>query len=69
MKIKISKKKRNFTVGRGKKITIKDVAKIYLKPNEQVTFAASNRGNHDITRKDWGFYATQSVNSRLKKKF
>ena len=69
MKIKINKKKRNFEVGRGKKITIKDVAKIYLKPNEQVTFVTSNRGNHDVTRKDWGFYATQSVNSRLKKNF
>ena len=37
MKIKINKKKRNFEVGRGKKITIKDVAKIYLKHNEQDT--------------------------------
>jgi len=69
VKIKINKKKRNFEVGRGKKITIKDVAKIYLKHNEQVTFMTSNQGKHDVTRKDWGLYATQSINSRLKKKF
>ena len=28
-----------------------------------------NNSEHDVIRKDWGFYATQSVNSRLKKNF
>ena len=69
MRIKINKKKRKFEVGINKKIIISDLAKIYLKPNEQVTFLSDNFSRHDVVRKDWGYYATQSVNSRLKKKF
>ena len=42
--------------------------KIYLKSNEQITFVTDNFSKHDVTRKKWGFYGTQSVNSRLNKK-
>lgn len=69
MKITINKKPRNFEVGRNKKTLISDVAKIYLKPNEQVTFITKDFAEHDVTRKDWGFYATQSINFRLKNFF
>ena len=69
MRIKIYKKKREFAVGINKKITLKDVGRIFLKPNEQITFVTKNGSKHDVTRKKWGFYATQSVNSRLKKNF
>jgi hypothetical protein len=69
MKIKIHKKKRNFYVGKNLKTVISDVATIYLKTNEQVTFLTKNFGEHDVTRKEWGFYATQSINFRLKKFF
>ena len=69
MKNKINKKKKKFKVGLSKNIIISDLAKIYLKPNEQVTFVSDNFSRHDVTRKDWGYYATSSVNSRLKKKF
>ncbi len=69
MKIRINKKPRTFKVGEKKKTLISDVAKIYLKTNEQVTFITKDFGEHDVTRKDWGFYATQSINFRLKKFF
>jgi plastocyanin len=69
VKISINKKPRNFKVGANQKTLINDVAKIYLKPNEQVTFITKDFSKHDVTRKDWGFYATQSINFRLKKFF
>ena len=67
MRIKINKKKRKFEVGINKKIIISDLAKIYLKPNEQVTFLSDNFSRHDVVRKDWGYYATPSINDRLKR--
>ena len=71
MKIKLNKFPRKFTVGMNKKKKIKlfDCGKIYLKPNEQISFITQSLSSHDVTRKKWGFYATQSINSRLKKKF
>jgi hypothetical protein len=69
MKIRINKIQRKFEVGVHQKTLINDVAKIYLKPNEQVTFVTKDFGQHDVTRKEWGFYATQSINFRLKKFF
>ena len=71
MKIKSNKSPRKFIVGMNKKKKIKltDCGKIYLKPNEQISFVTQSHSSHDVTRKKWGFYATQSINSRLKKKF
>jgi hypothetical protein len=69
MKIKIRKKKRKFLVGIKKKIYLNDVGKIYLDDNELITFVTKNLSKHDVVKKDWGFYATQSLNSRLKKRF
>ena len=69
MKIKLRKKPRKFTVGINTKIVLSDFGKIILKPNEQISFITENLATHDVARKDWGFYATQSVNSRLKKNF
>lgn len=67
MKIKIRKKPRNFLVNVGdKKIQLKDTAKIILKKNEQVTFKYLN-SEYDVAKKDWGYYATPSINGRLKK--
>ena len=37
--------------------------------NDQISFVTQNGAIHDVAKKDWGFYATQSVNSRLKKNF
>lgn len=69
MKLKIYQKPRKFLVGIKKNIKLSDIGKIYLKSNEQITFVTDNFSKHDVTRKKWGFYATQSVNSRLNKKF
>ena len=67
--MKFKKTKRIFFAGLFKKIKFNDVGKIFLKKNELVSFVTENNSEHDVIRKDWGFYATQSVNSRLKKNF
>lgn len=58
---------RAFCVGKDQNITIKDCAQISLDADEQVTFVTEAGGEFDITRKDWGFYATPSINGRLAK--
>ena len=57
---------RNFQVGIKKEITIKDCGTIKLNNNEQVTFLTEKLGEYDVARKSWGFYATPSMNGRLK---
>ena len=64
MKIKINKKPRKFTVGHNNTI-LKDLGKIYLNNNEQLTFI-KKKSQYDLVKKDWGYYATPSVNKRLK---
>lgn len=58
---------REFKVGTDGHITIKDVGQIYLEPDEQVTFMTPEGAEYDLVRKDWGYYATPSVNDRLKR--
>ena len=48
-------------------IKIKHLLNIYLKPNEQITFVSKKNREYDFVKKDWGYYATQSINARLKK--
>lgn len=45
---------------------IKDYGKIHLESSEMVSFITESGKEHDFTAKDWGFYVTPSVNSRLK---
>ncbi len=67
MKINLKKKPRIFQVKVGKKkISLKDTCKIKLKNNEQVTFKHL-KSEYDVAKKDWGYYATPSINGRLKK--
>ena len=69
VKIIINKIPRIFTVGQIKKINIKDYGKIHLRKNEQLTFISGknkNQKHYDITKKNWGYYATPSLNGRLK---
>ncbi len=66
MKIKENIPPRTFEVGGGKKIELKDCGKIFLESNEQVTFLTDNGAEYDVAKKDWGFYATPSLNGRLK---
>jgi hypothetical protein len=56
---------RVFSVGREAPIHISDCGRVYLEPDEQVTFVTADGKEHDFAAKDWGFYATPSVNGRL----
>lgn len=65
-KMKIIKSNRNFIVGINKKININHCATISLKDNQQVTFIFKNKQEYDVVKKKWGYYATPSINYRLK---
>ena len=67
MKINTTNKPRIFVVGKDIKTTISHEADIELIPNEQVTFLTDSGSELDFVRKSWGYYATPSVNKRLKK--
>lgn len=57
---------RRFEVaGAGLKLMLADCARIALAPDEQVTFTTEAGAEYDVARKDWGFYATPSMNGRL----
>lgn len=58
---------RTFSVGSEKEIRLKDCGRIELSPDEQVTFVTDAGAEYDVVRKSWGFYATPSMNQRLKK--
>ena len=67
MKFKPRNPPRRFEVtGAGLKLDLSDCGSIELDPDEQVTFITKSGGQYDITRKSWGFYATPSINGRLK---
>lgn len=65
--MKFDKKKppRRFLVGNGVKFDMKDCGNLHLDPDEQVTFVTPTGAEYDVARKNWGFYATPSLNSRL----
>jgi len=56
---------RLFEVGNGPKILLADCGRIELEADEQVTFTTPAGAEYDVARKDWGFYATPSLNGRL----
>lgn len=56
---------REFEVGYDFKGTIRDCGSVWLAADEQVTFRTEDGGEYDLTRKEWGFYATPSLNGRL----
>jgi hypothetical protein len=56
---------RTFVVGNAGPITMSDCGTVTLEPDEQITFVTETGAEYDIARKDWGFYATPSVNGRL----
>jgi hypothetical protein len=67
MKIREIVPPREFEAGFDVKRLIRDCARIELTPDEQVTFATPQGGEYDVVRKDFGFYATPSLNGRLKR--
>ena len=64
LKLDLLDKVRVFSV---KGHEIKDLGKILLDNNELVTFKTPSGKNFDFVAKEWGFYATPSINDRLKK--
>ena len=65
MEIKVNDPPRKFSVGQDNKIELKDCGRIKLENNELVTFTTNDNKEYDVAKKDWGFYATPSVNKRL----
>ena len=58
----LKEKPRTFNVNG---IDIKDYGQIKLAPNEMITLETPSGRSYDITAKDFGFYATPSINARL----
>jgi hypothetical protein len=56
---------REFEVGYDVKGIIRDCGSMQLAADEQITFVTEEGGEYDVTRKEWGFYATPSLNGRL----
>lgn len=65
MKFEPKQPPREFEVGFDKKGVIRDCGTMRLAPDEQVTFVTDDGKEYDVTRKEWGFYATPSLNGRL----
>ena len=57
---------RVFPVGLTGEIKISDCGKMRLEADELITFDTESGAEYDVVRKDWGFYATPSMNGRLK---
>jgi hypothetical protein len=66
MDFQVRKPPRRFTVGTGDlKFEISDCGTLRLEPDEQITFVTEDGAEYDLARKEWGFYATPSLNGRL----
>ena len=65
VKVNLRKKIRKFKVGLTN-IILKDVGSIRLNNDEIITFKYGKK-NYDFGKKNWGFYISQSINSRVKK--
>ena len=67
MRLKKIDPPRVFKVGSfDSSINLSHVIDLNLDPDEQVTLIGDNGGEFDICRKSWGYYATPSINHRLK---
>lgn len=67
MKINKNDPPREYEVGFGPTVAMKDCAHIELDANEQVTLKTETGAEYDVARKSWGFYATPSINGRLER--
>jgi hypothetical protein len=56
---------RTFRVGHDQSIELSHVADIELEPDEQITFVTHSGTEFDVVRKEWGYYATPSLDRRL----
>ena len=65
MKFDEKRPPRVFQVGNVEKFPMRDCGTLRLAPDVQVTFVTESGAEYDLARKDWGFYATPSLNGRL----
>ena len=65
MDVTVSNPPRTFRPAGRRTVVLKDCARIVLEPDEQVTFHTPSGAQYDVARKDWGYYATPSLNGRL----
>lgn len=56
---------RLFEVGNTVRFCMRDCGSLALDADEQVTFVLPSGAEYDVSRKDFGFYATPSLNGRL----
>lgn len=66
MRLRRNDPPRAFRVGRDRSIEIRHVADVELAPDEQITFVTGSGTEFDVVRKEWGYYATPSLNGRLR---
>ena len=67
MNIQHNNPPREFPVNLQEGIVLKDCAHIELAPDEQVTFVKATGSEYDVAAKAWGYYATPSINGRLRR--
>ena len=65
MRVDRNEPPRTFRVGHDRSIELSHCADVELEPDEQVTFLTASGTEFDVVRKDWGYYATPSLNGRL----
>jgi hypothetical protein len=65
MNIEIHDPPRVYKCGHAVKRFIKDCGHVSLEADEQITLTTQSGTEYDICRKDFGYYATPSTNSRL----
>jgi hypothetical protein len=67
MKFQANDPPRAFRVGKAGGIALKDCGSVHLAPDEQVTFRTDGETPtaFDVTRKDFGYYASNSLNGTL----
>jgi hypothetical protein len=56
---------REFGVGHDGRTRIHHCGNLRLEPDEQVTLVTASGTEYDVVRKQWGYYATPSLNQRL----
>lgn len=65
MNIKKIDPPRSFDVGVSG-ITLEHCADVRLNPDEMITFVTPDGHEYDVVRKAWGYYATPSIDERLR---
>ena len=63
--MKLEKKDRKYQGSTTDDSLMTDCGRLYLEPNEMITLVNRHGKKYDVCAREWGFYATPSVNSRL----